>query len=182
MQSNLFPGPALWPGRLAPELRGASALRRYLVQAAPGIPLDTAMRHLLRPWQQAELAYELGCERCGAVPEGRVRTAEADRIEFRCPAGRCEHSSYRPLRINVDIEVLERFQSRYGLDISEPARKALDTFAQGVGDGISLGDRYTQMPVRFTLTQYYLFKSQPIPEFSKIVHACLLAWEEKEHA
>ena len=82
----------------------------------------------------------------------------------------------------MDVDVLERFQSRYGLDISEPARRALDAFAPSVGDGLSLGDRYTQMPVRFTLTQYYLFKSQPIPDFSKIVHACLLAWEEKEHA
>jgi hypothetical protein len=95
---------------------------------------------------------------------------------------RCQHSSYRPLPINVDIGVLERFQSRYGSDISEPARRALEAFAPSVGDGVSLGDRYTQRPIRFTLTQYYLFKSLTIPDFSKIVHACLLAWEEREDA
>jgi hypothetical protein len=177
--SNVFLSPGKDHSRIGVEIRGAPALRKYLQQIASGLPVETAAREKLRPWQQAQLAYELGCNRCGALPEGRVRSGEGDRIEFRCPRGTCGYSSSRALTINIDIEVLERYRRKYGFDISGAVQKAVSAFADLVGPGLPPGPKCTQMPVRLTSTQFYLMKFESIQSASQIVHACLLAFEKQ---
>jgi hypothetical protein len=181
LRSNLF-GPSRTLANVGIEVRGAPALRKYLDRVAPGVPRNIAVREHLRPWQQAQIAYELGCETCGALPEGRVRTPDGDRIEFRCPSGFCEHSRSRARIINVDINVLERFRARYGWDISPIIQRALYRFSVPMASGRSLGERWTQMPVRLSPTQYYLYNFESLLGLSELVHACLLAWEEDNHA
>ena len=182
LRSNLFPSLSVWPGKVGMEISGAVALRKHLLRVAPGIPEQVAAREHLRPWQQAQLAYELPCQKCGAFPEGRVRTREGYIIDFRCPSGTCEYRAARAVLIQIDIAIFGRFQARYGFDISDAVQKALFAFSATVGTGQPLGDRVTQRPVQLTPTQYYLYKFEPLPALSQIVHACLLAWEQNGHA
>jgi hypothetical protein len=182
LHSNLFPITDPFRERLPGQISGAGALRKYLDRAAANVPFEMAARERLCPWQQAQLAYELGCEDCHAIPEGRIRTANGPRIEFRCPRGACDRRRSFARIINIDVALLERILQRFGPDFSAIVQKALYAYAAKVGVGQSLESRDVQMPVRVTPTQYYLFQFETLLTLSRIVHACLLAFEENENA
>jgi hypothetical protein len=182
LRSNVFPTFGTYSPRVPEQIRGVSALKKYLSLQAPGVPLSIAARQHFTPWQQAELAYELGCSECHSIPEGRVRANGVPRIDFRCPRGTC--GSTQPLALIIDLEValLERLQSKHGLDIAPVVQKALYAHAMQAAQGLELDRPVVQRPIRLTRTQYYLFRSEPLPSFSRIVKSCLLALEESEDA
>lgn len=174
LRSNLFPGQGNGATALKYQISGAAALKKYLVQLAPGSDLAAAARLHLRPWQQAQLAYELPCSECGAVPEGPVRTPTGIELEFRCPRGRCGNARAFSLTVDLSLELVQAAMRRFGIDAFAVIGRAFCDWSQRVGSGGPPSAPTIQRPIRVNRTQYYLYSMETLPRVSAIANACLL--------
>src|SRR5260370_28753118 len=92
LRSNVFSSAGKFRAAFPQQINGAAALKKYLAVIAPHTEPSAAARHHLQPRQQAQLAYELPCSECGAIPEGPVRTPEGIELHFRCPRSECREA------------------------------------------------------------------------------------------
>jgi hypothetical protein len=174
LRSNLFPKRGNGQTRLEYQISGAAALKKYLMQIAPGADIAAAARQHLLPWQQAQLAYELPCSECGGIPEGPVRTSKGVEVEFRCPRGQCGNSRGFSLTVDLSIELVQQVSQRIGGDVFALIGMAFCDYSQVVGQGSSPSAPTIQRPIRVTRTQHYLYSIETLPRVSAIANACVL--------
>ena len=172
LRSNVFPSNR--PDWLF-QVRGRPALRALLQWKAPGMgEAEAAALLRLRPRQVAELAWQIPCSQCDAMPEGSVSHLGSEAIEFRCPLGRCEDTSPRGALVNLDLELVNWGLSKFGCDISGLVQKALaDLPPVEVAGPADDPARLRQFAVRLTRTQHYLYGRLGIPKLCQIVNASL---------
>lgn len=180
LRSNLFPNKEPFLTRLPQQIRGAPALKKYLAKYLP--ESLAAARHYLTPWQQAQLAYEVPCAKCGGLPEGLVRTSNGIEVEFRCPKGQCLEARGIARTVDLNCELITRGIQRFGGDASILAATALVKFSRIVQSAEPPPEPTFPRPIRLTRTQYYLYGFMTLPQFSAIVHECLLRLMEESSA
>lgn len=169
--------------RLPQQIRGAAAIKKLLARQFPGMDASAAARLIsLTPWQQAQIAYEVPCAECGGLPEGPVRTPDGIEVQFRCPKGKCKETVNFSLRADLNRNILDRGLSRFGGDPSTLVGAALRKFSQAVKEGVIPPGPLFPVLIRLTRTQYYLFMSATIRQFSAVVHECLLRLVEEPSA
>jgi hypothetical protein len=152
------------------RVRGGSALKKLLRRLYPTLDPFTAARTLkLRPRQFAELAWSEPCA-CGVIHEGPVMKDGLEQVVFRSPHGRCEATRVLGTTVDIDRELLGRFDRRYYKDDSALVQRALATLPSAE---MPLGPMWFQIPVRLTRTQHYFYHHLGIPAFSRIVNAAL---------
>src|SRR5437867_1926484 len=101
------------------QVRGRPALKKLLTRLAPGMSESDAARILrLKPRQLAELAWEIPCVDCGAVPEGPVLRGQIETVEFRCPRGVCSPRDLKGSLVALDLEMVNEGLRRLGGDVS----------------------------------------------------------------
>lgn len=174
LRSNVFPADRPeWQF----QVRGRPALKALLRLKAPGMG-DAEAGSLLRlkPRQVAELAWEIPCSHCGAMPEGPLLHQGSESVEFRCLLGTCEETEFRGALIDLEVDMVDQGLSRFGGSISDLVRQALADLApeggmerRNVSDPVRVG----QFTVRLTRTQYYLYGRMGIPRLSRIANAGL---------
>jgi hypothetical protein len=71
---------------------------------------------------------------------------------------------------------------RFGGDPSSLVGTALRKFSQEVEGSITPPEPTFQSPIRLTRTQYYLYKSVTVTQFSSIIHDCLFRLMEQSRA
>lgn len=176
----MFPNTERYKDRLPQQIRGAAALKKYLALVAPGEPLPRAAREWLSPAQQCQLAYEVPCARCGAVPEGLVRVGSTREVQFRCPRGICHAGRSFARCVDIEVRLLNNLSSRFGpgTEISSIAQRALRAWAGEAGHGEPPAGQTIQRPIRLTATQYYMYEFETLPGLSAILNVCLRKlWE-----
>lgn len=174
LRSNVFPADR--PGFLF-QVRGRPALKILLGRKAPGMgEAEAGLLLKLKPRQVAELAWEIPCSRCGAVPEGPVLHHGSETVVFRCPLGKCEPTEFRGALVNLDLDMVNQGISRCGGDISDLVRQALADLPPETGTGLPDAEdpaRMRQFSVRLTRTQYYSYGRMGIPRLSRIANAAM---------
>jgi hypothetical protein len=174
LRSNVFPADR---PELLFQVRGRPALKAQLRWKAPGMGEAEAGALLkLKPRQVAELAWEIPCSHCGAVPEGPVRHHGSEAVEFRCPLGKCEQTELRGALVNLELDMVNQGLSRFGGSISDLVRRALADLPPEAGTGLDDAEdpaRMRQFSVRLTRTQYYLYGRLGILRLSRIASAGL---------
>jgi len=177
LRSNVFPLDHPEFPELLFQTRGRSALRIQLGRKAPSLREAEGSALLkLKPRQLAELAWEIPCSRCGAMPEGPVLRHGSETVEFRCPLGVCEHTEFRAVLVNLDLDMVNQGLSRYGNNVTAMVLDALADFPPGSWPGLDDAEdpvRLHPFTVRLTRTQYYQYGGLGIPHFSKIANAGL---------
>lgn len=172
LRSNVFPSDR---PELLFQVRGRPALKAQLRRKAPGMgEAEAAALLKLKPRQVAELAWEIPCNHCGAMPEGPVLYHGSETVEFRCPVGRCEQTEFRGTLINLDLDMVNQGIGRFGGDISNLVRQALADLPPEIGTGLDDAEdqaRMRQFSVRLTRTQYYSYGRLGIPRLSRIANA-----------
>jgi hypothetical protein len=174
LRSNVFPSDR---PELQLQVRGRPALKIHLRWKAPGMGEAEAGAHLkLKPRQVAELAWEIPCSRCGAMPEGPVLHNGIEAVEFRCPLGKCEERKFSGTFVNLNLDFVNHALERFGGSVSDVVRRALADLPPEIGIGRHDAEhaaRMRQFSVRLTRTQYYFYGRLGIPRLSRIVNACL---------
>lgn len=174
LRSNVFP--ADHPELLF-QVRGRPALKTQLWRKAPGMGEAEAGALLkLKPRQLAELAWEIPCSHCGAMPEGPVLRHGGETVEFRCPLGTCEQTEFTGTLVDLEVDMVDQGLRRFGGDISEMVRQTLAGLPSETETGPPDAEnpaRMGQFPVRLTRTQYYLYGRMGIPRLSRIANAGL---------
>jgi hypothetical protein len=138
------------------------------------VDLVEAARVYLRPWQQAQLAYELPCSECGAIPEGPVRTPGGIELDFRCPRGHCDNSRGFALIVDLSLDFVQRAAQRSGGDVFARIGRGFCEWSQSVGAGSPPSKPTIQRPIRVNRTMHYLYSLESLPQVSAIMNACLL--------
>jgi hypothetical protein len=126
--------------------------------------------------QLAELAWEIPCSHCGAMPEGPVLRDAIETVEFRCPFRTCEDKRSTGVLVNLNLNLVNQGLSRFHGDINELLQQALADLpseaAIGV-HGLENAESMRQFPIRLTRTQYYLYGRLGLPRLSRIANAGL---------
>jgi hypothetical protein len=171
IRSNVFPSDKDFPF----QVRGRPALKTLLRILAPGMRETEASTLLrLKPRQMAEMAWEIPCRHCGAIPEGPVVHQGRETIEFRCPSGKCERTRFRGVFVNLNLNLVNEGLGRFGGDVSDMVRRALaDLPSEAELDVHDVEDPAVlrQFAVRLTRAQYYLYGYLGIPRLSRIANA-----------
>jgi hypothetical protein len=174
LRSNVFPSDR---PQLQFQVRGRPALKIQLRSKAPGMGEAEASALLkLKPRQVAELAWEIACSHCGAMPEGPVLHHGSETVEFRCPLGKCERRKFSGTFVNLNLDMVNQALGRFGGSISDIVQQALGDLPPEAGPGVHDAEdpaRMRQFSVRLTRTQYYFYGPLGIPRLSRIVNAGL---------
>ena len=174
LRSNVFPSAGKFRAAFPQQINGAAALKKYLAVIAPHTEPSAAARHHLQPRQQAQLAYELPCSECGAIPEGPVRTPEGIELHFRCPRSECREARTAARTVDLSVEIMNHLSTRFGSTLWAEVMRAINNWAASAGDGIAPSGRTFQRPIRLTRTQFYLYRYETLPRLSAIVNSCLI--------
>lgn len=174
LRSNVFPSDR---PELQFQVRGRSALKTQLQSKAPDMGEAEAGALLkLKPRQVAELAWEIPCSHCGAMPEGPVLHHGSETVEFRCPLGKCEQRKFSGTFVNLNLDMVNQAFGRFGGSISDMVQQALADLPPEAGPGLHDREdpaRMRQFSVRLTRTQYYFYGRLGIPQLSVIASAGL---------
>jgi hypothetical protein len=158
------------------SIRGAEAIRKWVLRSNPDVPANadkwTVLRHGhgLTPTQIVELTWETPCSDCGSIPEGLRHGA----IEFFCPNQHClkTESPARTLSITPDLfEKAKAFTG--GLQGLVPI--ALETFGPGYPRAHDIPSRpQINITIRIKRYQALLYAGWTPKEFSDHVELCLI--------
>jgi hypothetical protein len=130
----------------------------------------------LKPRQVAELAWQIPCSRCEAMPEGPVFRDGIETIEFRCPFRTCDQQKPTGVSINLNLNLVDEGLSRFGGSISTMVQQALAHLPLESENGLDDDEDPAKMRpfcARLTPTQYYLYGGLGIPRLSRIANAGL---------
>jgi hypothetical protein len=156
------------------QVRGRSALLKWLEKKAPGASLTDAVYHYLSPRQRADVAWETPCEICGARPEGPVRRGQTVEVEFRCPRGTCRASHHAARTVLVNIDLVNEALARAQTDPSTLVQRVLSRSFNPSGRRPT--GRLVPLPVRLTRSQYLALRHHTDGELAGVFHAALLSW------
>lgn len=169
------------------EVRGRAALLKLLRSELPQLSEMEAARQLdLKPRQRAQLAWDIPCSECGAVPEGPVRAGGEVLLTFRCPRTRCALNSGRGAAqtgkfVNLSLELVNMGLRRFGGDASTLLQRALNVAQlRGVDQNWEARDA-RQFTVRLTRTHDYTFHHESFREFSARANAALKQFLKSEN-
>lgn len=161
------------------QVRGRAALLKLLRIKLPHLSEMEAARQLnLRPQQRAQLAWDIPCGECGAVPEGPVRAGADLTLTFRCPRTRCALNSGSDAFqtgkfVSLSLELVNKGLRRFGGDASTLLQQALNVAQlDGVDQDWEAPDA-RQFTVRLSRTHDYTFHDESFHEFSARAHASL---------
>jgi hypothetical protein len=161
--------------RFGVSIRGAEAIRKWVLRSNPGMSASadrwTVLRHGhgLTPNQIVELTWETPCSDCGSIPEGLRHGA----IEFFCPKQRCANASSSGRIISITPDLFEKAKSFGGLQ--EVGQAALEKFGSVYTRADSLPPRdQINIPIRIKRYQALLYTGWTPKEFSDHVELCLI--------
>ena len=145
------------------QVRGRTALLKLLSRISSLSDALTSARAFLSQRQVAEIAWEVPCAECGALPEGAITRRGHEEVEFRCPKGKCEQSKLRGRTILLDPELVQRATSRWGKPLNEVIQDVLKEYRKESSKGVlseSTGKR--PFTIRIFISQHYFFSDQDI--------------------
>ena len=145
------------------QVRGRTALLRLLSRISSLSDALMSARACLSQRQVAEIAWEVPCAQCGALPEGAITRMGHEEVEFRCPKGKCEQSKLRGRTILLDPELVQEVTSRWGKPLNEVTQEVLRQYRKESSKGVlseSTGKR--PFTIRITLSQHYFFSDRDI--------------------
>lgn len=144
------------------QVRGRSALLKLLVRISLRNDALLLRDKRLSQRQIAELAWEVPCAECGAIPEGPVTRIGREEIEFRCPKGRCDQLSLRGRTVLLDPNLVQRAVSGSTKRLTEVVQDALKEYQHE--DGTLFVETPLKRPftIRVTLSQHYFYSDRDI--------------------
>lgn len=144
------------------QVRGRKALVSVLRRISPSTDLQSAARAHLSQRQVAQVAWEVPCADCGEFPEGAVKRAGKEEIEFRCPKLRCPSRHMVGRRVLLDPELVEQVISSLGDPLSEIVAVALAGYEKSTTGPPALASSRRPYTIRLTASQYYFFSDGDI--------------------
>jgi hypothetical protein len=144
------------------QVRGRSALLKLLgrIPSQSGTVLFRDRR--LSQRQIAELAWEVPCAECGAIPEGPVTRMGHEEIEFRCPRGRCGQVNLRGRTVLLDPDLVQRAIAGSTRSLTEVVQLALKEFTPEDRASFVQTSLKRPFPIRVTLSQHYFYSDRDI--------------------
>ena len=145
------------------QVRGRTALLRLLSRISSLSDALMSARACRSQRQVAEIAWEVPCAECGALPEGAIIRMGHEEVEFRCPKGKCEQSKLRGRTILLDPQLVQQATSRSGKPLNEVIQDVLRQYRKESSKGVlseSTGKR--PFTIRITLSQHYFFSDRDI--------------------
>jgi hypothetical protein len=145
------------------QVRGRTALLCLLGRISSLSNVLMAARACLSQRQVAEIAWEVPCVECSALPEGAITRMGHEEVEFRCPKGKCEQSKLRGRTILLDPQLVQLATSRWGKPLSEVLQDALKSYRKEASqNGLSESTHKRPFTIRTTLSQHYFFSDPDI--------------------
>jgi len=144
------------------QVRGRSALLKLLgrIPSQAGTLLFRDKR--LSQRQIAELAWEVPCAECGAIPEGPVTRMGHEEIEFRCPRGRCGQANLRGRTVLLDQDLVHRVLSGSTTSLTDVVQLALKEYIPETRTSFVQTSLKRRFSIRVTLSQHYFFSDRDI--------------------
>lgn len=144
------------------QVRGRVALLKLLGRIS-SLPDAVSEKTGLSQRQVAELAWEVPCAECGALPEGPITRIGQEEIEFRCPKGQCEQNKLRGRTVLLDPQLVQEAISRWSKPLNEVIQDALKRYRKESGQSVpSDSTRKRPFTIRITLSQHYFFSDRDI--------------------
>jgi hypothetical protein len=144
------------------QVRGRSALLRFLKQIEPNGDLATTAHKYLTRAQLAEVAWQAACSICGAFPEGPVTCDGTLEVQFRCPRGTCRASEFLPRTVLLNLDLVRRCSDVFRNPIGEIVQDALKVQRPVAVEESQQSVVRVPVVVRLTLAQRYFLTDRDI--------------------